>query len=198
LDRASCRSLTVASVVHPPCTKALVPHTWPLVKAIFHLARLSHITAGAQSISSMAFITRFHILELLRLQSSAHAIETMAPRTMPSPIELVVSAGSGGPVQESDLEAGTTSCDMKDIEAMGIEQVYYRRYKTMAMLAFNSTVVVAWQNTLATMGFILYNGGTGGIFFSYIIATIGYALVFVSLAELSSWSVDGHFHIMHH
>ncbi|KAK5720358.1 hypothetical protein LTR17_015075 [Elasticomyces elasticus] len=76
-----------------------------------------------------------------------------------------------------------TAYDLRDMNALGLVPTFRRRFNFLAMLGFSSTVVVAWQTTLATFSFALFNGGTGGLFCAGILAL---TFVYLSLAELSS------------
>lgn len=76
--------------------------------------------------------------------------------------------------------------DVRDMDALGLTPIFRRRFKFAAMVGFSSTVVVAWQNALATFGFALYNGGTGGLFWTFIWSIFAMTFVYLSLAELSS------------
>jgi len=67
-----------------------------------------------------------------------------------------------------------------------IQPTFVRRFKFVAMVGFASTVVMCWQNTLATFSFALQNGGTGGYFFTYLYGMLAFGLTYLSLAELSS------------
>ena len=79
-----------------------------------------------------------------------------------------------------------TPNDLRDMAALGIAPTFHRRFKFVAMVGFSSTVVVAWQNTLATFGFALYNGGTGGLFWTFIYSMVAMTFVYLSLSELAS------------
>ncbi|KAK4548180.1 hypothetical protein LTR36_010049 [Oleoguttula mirabilis] len=79
-----------------------------------------------------------------------------------------------------------TAHDVREMDLFGIEPAFKRRFKFIAMVGFASTVVMCWQNTLATFSFALTNGGTGGYFFTYLYALFAFAFVYLSLAELSS------------
>ena len=79
-----------------------------------------------------------------------------------------------------------TSHDVHEMDLFGIEPTFKRRFKFVAMVGFASTVVMCWQNTLATFSFALQNGGTGGYFFTYIYGMFAFAFTYLSLAELSS------------
>ena len=80
-----------------------------------------------------------------------------------------------------------TAYDLHDMDALGLAPTFRRRFKFVAMVGFSSTVVVAWQNTMATFSFALYNGGTGGLFWTYIFSMIGMTFVYLTISELSSW-----------
>ena len=79
-----------------------------------------------------------------------------------------------------------TKHDLHDMDALGLTPTFRRRFKFVAMVGFSSTVVVAWQNTLATFSFALYNGGTGGLFWCFIFSMFAMTFVYLTLAELSS------------
>jgi len=66
------------------------------------------------------------------------------------------------------------------------EESAQRRFKFIAMVGFCSTVVVAWQNTLTNFGFGLVDGGTGGIFWTFIFGLIASKFLYLTLCELSS------------
>lgn len=76
--------------------------------------------------------------------------------------------------------------DAHEMDLFGIKPTFKRRFKFVAMVGFASTVVLCWQNTLATFSFALANGGTGGYFFTYIYGMFAFAFTYLSLAELSS------------
>ena len=79
-----------------------------------------------------------------------------------------------------------TAHDVRDMGLFGIQPTFTRRFKFVAMVGFASTVVMCWQNTLATFSFALQNGGTGGYFFTYIYGMFAFGFTYLSLAELSS------------
>jgi choline transport protein len=79
-----------------------------------------------------------------------------------------------------------TAHDVREMDLFSIEPTFKRRFKFVAMVGFASTVVMCWQNTLATFSFALQNGGTGGYFFTYIYGMFAFGFTYLSLAELSS------------
>lgn len=90
---------------------------------------------------------------------------------------------------DSPAKEGATEYDIRDMNALGLAPVFKRRFKFVAMVGFCSTVVVAWQNTLTNFGFGLFDGGTGGIFWTLIFAMISSVFLYLSLCELASWYV---------
>jgi len=91
------------------------------------------------------------------------------------------------PEPDSDpAERYATAYDIHDMDALGLEPTFRRRFKLLAMIGFSSMVAIAWQNTFATFTFALYNGGTGSYFWTCVFSTITITLVYPSLAELSS------------
>ena len=79
-----------------------------------------------------------------------------------------------------------TPNDVRDMDALGLNPTFKRRFRLIAMIGFSSTVVVAWQNTLATFYFALYNGGTGGLFWGFVFSIFGMTFIYLTIAELSS------------
>jgi len=65
---------------------------------------------------------------------------------------------------QGDGKTYATAYDVRDMNALGLLPTFRRRFNFLAMVGFSSTVVTAWQATLATFGFALFNGGTGGLF----------------------------------
>lgn len=87
---------------------------------------------------------------------------------------------------DSPAKEGATAYDIHDMDALGLAPTFKRRFKFVAMVGFCSTVVVAWQNTLTNFGFGLLDGGTGGIFWTFIFGLIGSTFLYLTLCELSS------------
>ena len=51
---------------------------------------------------------------------------------------------------DSPAKEGATAYDLQDMNALGLEPTFKRRFKFVAMVGFASTVVMCWQNSLAT------------------------------------------------
>jgi hypothetical protein len=103
-----------------------------------------------------------------------------------SPIQLRPLPQSHAPAPVLGLDENGTVYDERDMQAMQEKQVFFRTLGGKAVVALNSTVVLPWQTVLVGLGFVLYNGGTGGLFFSLIFAAAGFVPTYLSIAELSS------------
>lgn len=102
------------------------------------------------------------------------------------PIKLVALPQNHDTAPTSDVNESGTVYDEHDMAVMQEDQMFFRRLKWAAVVALNSTVVLPWQTVLVGLGFVLYNGGTGGLFFSFILAATGFVPTYLSIAELSS------------
>lgn len=87
---------------------------------------------------------------------------------------------------DSPAKKGATAYDIHDMDALGLAPTFKRRFKFIAMVGFCSTVVVAWQNTLTNFGFGLVDGGTGGIFWTFIFGLAASTFLYLTLCELAS------------
>jgi hypothetical protein len=103
-----------------------------------------------------------------------------------SPLELMPIRQGHAPAPVLDPHESGNVYDEQDMAAMQEKQVFFRRLEWAAVVALNSTVVLPWQTVLVGLGFVLYNGGTGGLFFSFILAAAGFVPTYLSIAELSS------------
>ena len=88
---------------------------------------------------------------------------------------------------DNPAKQGATAYDVRDMNALVLAPTYRRSFKFVAMVGFCSTVVVAWQNTLTNFGFGLLDGGTGGIFWTFIFSLIASTFLYATICELSSW-----------
>lgn len=64
--------------------------------------------------------------------------------------------------------------------------------------SFGSAMIVTWEALLSSMGAIITNGGTAGLFWGYMIVVLGYLLVYLSLAEMSSMVCVGPHQLQNH
>jgi choline transport protein len=54
------------------------------------------------------------------------------------------------------------------------------------MFGFASTLLSTWETLTSGLAIALSNGGTAGLFWSYVIAAFGFAFIYASIAELGS------------
>ncbi len=54
------------------------------------------------------------------------------------------------------------------------------------MLGFASSLIATWEFLVALIQFALTDGGTAGLIWGYVIVTVGFVLVYLSLSELAS------------
>ncbi|KAK5064929.1 hypothetical protein LTR84_000763 [Exophiala bonariae] len=89
-----------------------------------------------------------------------------------------------------------TDADRRDMTVMGKKQVLRRNFSFITMLGFASTCVASWEGILTYLGFILVNGGTGLLFWGFIVCATGQTLVYASIAEMASMSptAGGQYH----
>ncbi|KAK1045587.1 hypothetical protein LTR74_018108 [Friedmanniomyces endolithicus] len=96
---------------------------------------------------------------------------------------------------DSPAKQDATEYDIRDMDALGLVPTFKRRFKFIAMVGFCSTVVVGWQNTCTNFGFGLFDGGTGGIFWTFVFSLIAstflyLTLFFQRLAANTRWGAD--------
>ncbi|KAF2729355.1 putative GABA permease [Polyplosphaeria fusca] len=89
-----------------------------------------------------------------------------------------------------------TDVDRHDMLVIGRPQQLRRNFHLVSILGFGATLICTWEINAATFVFALTNGGTAGLIYGFIIATIGYGFVYASLAEMASMSptAGGQYH----
>lgn len=79
-----------------------------------------------------------------------------------------------------------TNGDKDDMRALGKIQVLRRNFRFPTMLAFASTVLVAWEILPVISVYALQNGGTPIVFWGIVVGIFGMTFVYASLAEMAS------------
>ncbi|KAI9706796.1 MAG: hypothetical protein M1820_004767 [Bogoriella megaspora] len=79
-----------------------------------------------------------------------------------------------------------TAADAYDMAVMGKKQVLRRNFSFKTMIAFTSTVMVAWEILLVVSSFALIDGGKPMLFWGVIVGLFGMTFVYASLAEMAS------------
>ncbi|KAH8807096.1 amino acid/polyamine transporter I [Xylogone sp. PMI_703] len=89
-----------------------------------------------------------------------------------------------------------TAADKRDMHVLGKKQVLRRNFKFVTMLGFASTVTASWELLLPLFTFALTDGGSGILFWGFIVCACGMTMVYASIAEMASISptAGGQYH----
>jgi hypothetical protein len=122
------------------------------------------------------------IIEMVSNQEPNEPRQTKVPPRHEKSIEDEMLRASG---TVPERYRGTVG-DKDDMKALGKIQVLRRNFKFPTMLAFASTVLVAWEILPVIAVYALENGGTPIIFWGIVIGIFGMTFVYASLAEMAS------------
>ncbi|KAI4767608.1 amino acid transporter-like protein [Aureobasidium sp. EXF-3400] len=86
--------------------------------------------------------------------------------------------------------------DQEEMKILGKDQVLRRNFNLLTMVGFASTVMTTWELMLIMFTYVLTDGGTGILFWGFIVAACGMFLVYASIAEMASISptAGGQYH----
>nr|OQO26121.1 hypothetical protein B0A51_04515 [Rachicladosporium sp. CCFEE 5018] len=79
-----------------------------------------------------------------------------------------------------------TDADKRHMNILGRSQETRRMFTIISMPGFGSTLIVTWETLLTNSFAIITNGGTAGLYWSFVIVFGGFLFVYASIAELSS------------
>ncbi|KAK0932411.1 hypothetical protein LTR29_016014 [Friedmanniomyces endolithicus] len=79
-----------------------------------------------------------------------------------------------------------TAADKKDMSQLGRVQELRRNFQFMSILGFGCTLIATWEVLVTTLLTSLTDGGTAGLLWGFIIVTIGFSFVYLSIAEMAS------------
>lgn len=82
-----------------------------------------------------------------------------------------------------------TQADQRDMAVIGRPQQLRRNFQLVTTLGFGCTLISTWEINIMTFGLSLPNGGTAGLIYGFLVCTVGYGLVYASLAELASMCI---------
>ncbi|CAN8104703.1 unnamed protein product [Discula destructiva] len=88
--------------------------------------------------------------------------------------------------QKSSIRKGFTEFDQKDMYRMGKKQELKRNYRPLSVLSFAVVLTAIWEYLMLACTQGLVDGGTAGLFWSYVWTFAGFTFVEMSLAEMSS------------
>ncbi|KAF2856491.1 putative GABA permease [Plenodomus tracheiphilus IPT5] len=84
------------------------------------------------------------------------------------------------------LKKASTKSDQRDMYRMGKKQEFKRNYRPLSALSFAVVLTAIWEYLMVACTQGLVNGGTAGLFWSYIWTFVGFTFVEMSLAEMAS------------
>jgi hypothetical protein len=93
---------------------------------------------------------------------------------------------SAEPIGTVALKYRGTRDDEKCMKRSGRLQDTQRRYGSLTMLGFGSTLIATVEVIFTSFQLGILNGGTAGMFWAFMVVTGGLGLVYASLAELMS------------
>ncbi|ORY05046.1 amino acid/polyamine transporter I [Clohesyomyces aquaticus] len=86
---------------------------------------------------------------------------------------------------EASIRKGT-SADRKAMWRMGKVQELRRNFRFVSMFGFTMIVMGTWQWCLSTAQIGLFNGGTAGFIWMFVVCWAGFITVYLSMAEMGS------------
>lgn len=83
-------------------------------------------------------------------------------------------------------ENAGTQADKYDMYRMGKVQQMQRIFRLFPMFSFCMILMASWEIALGASTISLFNGGTAGTLYMYIVCWIGFLAVYSSMAEMGS------------
>ncbi|KAJ5645398.1 hypothetical protein N7507_011409 [Penicillium longicatenatum] len=89
-----------------------------------------------------------------------------------------------------------TVADQRDMSALGRVQVLRRNFRFISIVGFGCTLICTWEVILTLLSSGLTDGGTAGLIWGFIGVSIGFTLVYASIAEMASMAptAGGQYH----
>ncbi|KAJ5518554.1 Amino acid/polyamine transporter I [Penicillium expansum] len=89
-----------------------------------------------------------------------------------------------------------TLADRRDMNALGRVQVLRRNFRFVSIVGFGCTLICTWEVILTLLAAGLTDGGTAGLIWGFVGVTIGFTLVYASIAEMASMAptAGGQYH----
>ncbi|KAI9730379.1 MAG: hypothetical protein M1834_005889 [Cirrosporium novae-zelandiae] len=103
--------------------------------------------------------------------------------SVPHNVQLAEDAFIGDPV---DADKAGTIDDQRDMERVGKKQHFRRNFRFLSILGFILSLTSVWEAVLLVCNYGLINGGIAGMFWTQLAVGLGFVMVILSLAEMSS------------
>ncbi|KAJ5710387.1 hypothetical protein N7488_004543 [Penicillium malachiteum] len=89
-----------------------------------------------------------------------------------------------------------TLADQRDMTSLGRVQVLRRNFRFISIVGFGCTLICTWEVILTLLSSGLTDGGTAGLIWGFIGVSIGFTLVYASIAEMASMAptAGGQYH----
>ncbi|KAJ6127327.1 hypothetical protein N7523_002939 [Penicillium sp. IBT 18751x] len=89
-----------------------------------------------------------------------------------------------------------TIADKRDMNALGRVQVLRRNFRFISIVGFGCTLICTWEVILTLLSAGLTDGGTAGLIWGFIGVSLGFTLVYASIAEMASMAptAGGQYH----
>lgn len=109
---------------------------------------------------------------------------------------LTPSATSWRPQDSLITERAGNEADKIDMYRMGKVQQMQRIFRLFPMFSFCMVLMASWEIALGASTISLFNGGTAGTIYMYIVCWIGFLAVYSSMAEMGSMAATsgGQYH----
>ncbi|KAH8889175.1 amino acid transporter [Thozetella sp. PMI_491] len=93
---------------------------------------------------------------------------------------------------EAEVAAHLSNDDARDINAIGKQQVFVRKFGFWSVLGIAVCTSGTWEGITAAVAQALYSGGSTALLYGYIAAALGAMLLVLSMAEMASiWPTTG-------
>ncbi|KAJ5155229.1 hypothetical protein N7492_008032 [Penicillium capsulatum] len=89
-----------------------------------------------------------------------------------------------------------TAADQREMSALGRVQVLRRNFRFISIVGFGCTLICTWEVILTLLSAGLTDGGTAGLIWGFVGVTLGFTLVYASVAEMASMAptAGGQYH----
>ena len=140
-----------------------------------------------RSLSSMSDMETGHNEAVeLQLRPSAAPSEPMVDDKSDAEARTSSSEASLEDQQDEPTVTKSTQNDVGDMRRMGKNQQLVRHFRQLSVTSFGVLATAAWEIGLFLLSPGLINGGRAGLVWNYLWNFVGFAPIYLSLAEMAS------------